>query len=72
MDFGGVKCFVFPVWIGPVFSLGNMTSNVSVSCNVNNGGCEQICVRGNGSADHCSCFSNGFTMTPSGLKCLGQ
>lgn len=57
--------------IGPSYRVGNQTSNVSVSCSINYGHCEQVCVSGNGNApDHCACFSNGFTLTESGLNCL--
>ena len=53
-------------------TLGDSTSDVTVDCSADNGGCDQVCVPGKGTPiGHCGCFSNGYQLVAYGLVCEG-
>ena len=54
-----------------LLTLGNSTSNVTVDCAGDNGGCEQVCLSGKGTTiGHCACYS-GYKLASYGLLCEG-
>jgi len=52
---------------------GGNGTNDTVNCDIRNGGCEHICVRGkNGEFDYCSCFTGGYYLSLNERDCLGE
>ncbi|KAI0220241.1 hypothetical protein LSAT2_028227 [Lamellibrachia satsuma] len=59
------------VYNGGAGGAGGNATNDTVDCNIRNGGCEHVCVRGeNGGFDYCSCFTSGYYLSLNERDCI--